>query len=58
MTKREAGIMLLLKILTINSEPLNFIYNWNIRDKHRCALANAGKALFPKAWSIHRGFSN
>jgi hypothetical protein len=27
-TKREAGKVLLLKILNVNSVPLNFIYNW------------------------------
>ncbi len=37
--------MLLLKILNVNSAPLNFIYNWKSRNKHRCALANAGKTL-------------
>jgi hypothetical protein len=39
-TKREAG-----KILNVDSVPLNFIYNWKIRDKHCCALVNAGKTV-------------
>jgi hypothetical protein len=44
-----------------NIAPLKYIYNWKSRNKHRCAMANAGKtvfAQFPKTRSIHRGFSN
>jgi hypothetical protein len=60
-TKKEVGkVLKVLKILNVTSAALCFIYNWKSRDKHRCALANAGKKLFtrfPKAQSIHRGFS-
>ncbi len=37
-----------------------YIFDCKSRNKHRCALANAGKtdfAQFNKAQSIHRGFS-
>jgi hypothetical protein len=44
-TKREAEKELLLKILNVNSAPLNFIYNWKSFGKHHCALANADKTL-------------
>jgi len=40
--KREARKVLLLKILNVNSAPLNFMYNWKIRNKHCCVLTNAG----------------
>jgi hypothetical protein len=33
--------------------------NWKSRDQHCCALANAGKKLFPKlpgGGGLHRGF--
>jgi hypothetical protein len=59
-TKKEVGKVLVLKILNVTSAALCFIYNRKNRDKHRCALANAGKKLFTrflKAQSIHRGFS-
>jgi hypothetical protein len=45
-TKKEAGKVLLSKILNVNCAPLNFMYNWKIRNKHRCALAIAGKTVF------------
>jgi hypothetical protein len=59
-TKKEVGNVLVLKILNVTSAALCFIYNWKSRDKHRCALANAGKkrfTRFPKAQSIHRGLA-
>jgi hypothetical protein len=47
-TKREAGKvnLNLLIILKVNSAPWNFIYNLKSHHKHRCALANARKAVF------------
>jgi hypothetical protein len=41
--------MCLLKIVNINSAPLNFISNLKCRNKHRCAIAN-------DAVNVHRGF--
>jgi hypothetical protein len=52
--------MHVLKILNVTSAAFCFIYNWKSSDKHRCAIANAGKKLFTrfsKAQSINRGFS-
>jgi hypothetical protein len=54
--------MFVLKILKVNSMPLNLIYNGKSNDKHCCALAyaGAGKTLFaklPKVRSSRSGFS-
>jgi hypothetical protein len=59
-TLKEAGKVLLLKILNVNCAPLNLFYYWKIRNSHHCAQANAGKtvyAQFAKAQSNLRGFS-
>jgi hypothetical protein len=53
-------MVLMLKLLNVNSAPLNFIDIWKSRNKHRYAQAKASKtffAHFPMAQSIYRGFS-
>jgi hypothetical protein len=44
-TRREARKVPMLRILNVNSAPLIFICHWKSPNKHRCALANAGKTL-------------